>query len=131
MADTLCGLCLKKGKANKMLYSNKNKRYICPVCKTITMPMQQDDDYAYIDVTFIEYKGSGYKEYVPVEYLTPASDWVKCSERMPELGVPVLVIGGSTAWVDKAYDSDDGVSFYEDNYGRATHWMPLPAPPQD
>ena len=62
--------------------------------------------------------------------LTPASDWVKCSERMPELGVPVLVIGGSTAWVDKAYDSDDGVSFYEDNYGRATHWMPLPAPPQ-
>ena len=63
--------------------------------------------------------------------LTPASDWVKCSERMPELGVPVLVIGGSTAWVDKAYDSDDGISFYEDNYGRATHWMPLPPPPQE
>lgn len=63
--------------------------------------------------------------------LTPAADWVKCSERMPELGVPVLVIGGSTALVDKAYDSDDGISFYEDNYGRATHWMPLPTPPQD
>ena len=63
--------------------------------------------------------------------LTPASDWVKCSERMPELGVPVLVIGGSTAWVDKAYDSDDGISFYEDNYGKATHWMPLPAPPME
>ena len=62
--------------------------------------------------------------------LTPACDWVKCSERMPELGVPVLVIGGSTAWVDKAYDSDDGVSFYEDNYGRVTHWMPLPDMPE-
>ena len=68
---------------------------------------------------------------VPMSELTPASDWVKCSERMPELGVPVLVIGGSTAWVDKAYDSDDGISFYEDNYGRATHWMPLPPPPQE
>ena len=63
--------------------------------------------------------------------LTPATDWVKCSERMPELGVPVLVIGGSTAWVDKAYDSDDGISFYEDNYGRATHWMPLPDRPTE
>ena len=63
--------------------------------------------------------------------LTPATDWVKCSDRMPELGVPVLVIGDSTAWVDKAYDSDDGVSFYEDNYGRVTHWMPLPAPPTE
>ena len=58
------------------------------------------------------------------------SDWIPCSERMPELGVPVLVIGGSTAWVDKAYDSDDGVSFYEDNYGRVTHWMPLPEMPE-
>ena len=63
--------------------------------------------------------------------LTPATDWVKCSERMPELGVPVLVLDGSQTWVDKAYDSDDGVSFYEDNYGKATHWMPLPAPPTE
>ena len=68
---------------------------------------------------------------VPVNDITLATDWVKCSDRMPELGVPVLVIGGSTAWVDKAYDSDDGVSFYEDNYGRVTHWMPLPAPPTE
>ena len=62
--------------------------------------------------------------------LTKAFDWIQCSERMPELGVPVLVIGGSTAWVDKAYDSDDGISFYEDNYGRATHWMQLPDMPE-
>ena len=62
--------------------------------------------------------------------LTKVSEWIPCSERMPELGVPVLVIGGSTAWVDKAYDSDDDVSFYEDNYGRVTHWMPLPEMPE-
>ena len=79
----------------------------------------------------IQFENGGYTGLVPDEFVTLATDWVKCSERMPELGVPVLVIGGSTAWVDKAYESDDGISFYEDNYGRATHWMPLPAPPQD
>ena len=63
--------------------------------------------------------------------LTPASDWVKCSERMPELNVPVLVHTGSGMRIDKAYDFGDGVSFYEDLYGDVTHWMPLPALPQD
>ena len=62
--------------------------------------------------------------------ITKVSDWIQCSERTPELGVPVLVIGGSTAWVDKAYESDDGISFYEDNYGRVTQWMPLPEMPE-
>ena len=63
--------------------------------------------------------------------LTLATDWVKCSERMPELDVPVLVHTGSGMRIDKAYDFGDGVSFYEDLYGDVTHWMPLPAPPQD
>ena len=63
--------------------------------------------------------------------LTPASDWVKCSERMPELNVPVLVHTGSGMRIDKAYDFGDGVSFYEDLYGDVTHWMPLPAPPME
>ncbi len=58
--------------------------------------------------------------------LTKVSNLVPCHERMPELGVPVLVLGDSTAWVDKAYDFGDGVSFYDDNYGKATHWMPIP-----
>ena len=97
----------------------------------ITSNRQQDDDYAYIDVTFIEYKGSEYKEYVPVEYLTPATDWVKCSERMPEFDVPVLVHTGNGMEIDHTYDFGDGVSFYSDLYGELTHWMPLPAPPQD
>ena len=66
---------------------------------------------------------------MPSQALSLKAAWIKCADKMPELGVPVLVIGGSTAWVDKAYDSDDGVSFYEDNYGRVTHWMPLPATP--
>ena len=63
--------------------------------------------------------------------LTLTTDWVKCSERMPELNVPVLAHTGSGMRIDKAYDFGDGVSFYEDLYGDVTHWMPLPAPPQD
>ena len=51
--------------------------------------------------------------------LTPATDWVKCSERMPELNVPVLIHTGSRMQIDKAYDFGDGVSFYEDLYGDA------------
>ncbi len=61
--------------------------------------------------------------------LTPATDWVKCSERMPELDVPVLVHTGNGMDIDHTYDFGDGLCFYDDNYGRATHWMPLPAPP--
>ena len=63
--------------------------------------------------------------------LTPATDWVKCSERMPEIDVPVLVHTGNGMDIDHTYDFGDGVSFYDDLYGEFTHWMPLPAPPQD
>lgn len=63
--------------------------------------------------------------------LTPASDWVKCSERMPEIDVPVLVHTGSGMEIDHTYDFGDGASFYNDLYDDVTHWMPLPAPPQD
>ena len=63
--------------------------------------------------------------------LTPASDWVKCSERMPEIDVPVLVHTGNGMDIDHTYDFGDGVSFCDDLYGEFTHWMPLPAPPQD
>lgn len=90
-------------------------------------------EYSHIDVAFKEYKGTEYSAYVEIPSLTlvSESDWVKCSERMPELNVPVLVHTGSGMRIDKAYDFGDGVSFYEDLYGDVTHWMPLPTPPQD
>ena len=77
-------------------------------------------------VNNVQFENGGYTGYVPDEYLTLATDWVKCSERMPELNVPVLVHTGSGMRIDKAYDFGDGVSFYEDLYGEFTHWMPLP-----
>ena len=61
--------------------------------------------------------------------LTPASDWVKCSERMPEFGQSVTVYDGDRMWIDITYDFGDGLCFYYDDDGRATHWQPLPAPP--
>ena len=68
---------------------------------------------------------------VDAKVLTHATDWVKCSERMPEIDVPVLVHTGNGMDIDHTYDFGDGVSFYDDLYGEFTHWMPLPAPPQD
>ncbi|EKS1846891.1 DUF551 domain-containing protein [Cronobacter malonaticus] len=77
------------------------------------------------------------------------SEWIKCSERMPELDT--VVIGGFLGWDGNfVYDcfarsskaSDDGwVWVYCEQFGRGdwlhddeyeiTHWMPLPAPPAE
>ena len=57
------------------------------------------------------------------------SEWISVKDKMPELDVAVLVHTGSGMRIDKAYDFGDGVSFYEDLYGDATHWMPLPSKP--
>lgn len=56
-------------------------------------------------------------------------EWIKCSERMPELGAAVLV------YMDAPVHSatDYAVATY-DKYGfsrsRVTHWMQLPEPPE-
>ena len=61
--------------------------------------------------------------------LTPATDWVKCSERMPEDGSSVLVVDQNGIDLGFKYDGDDW--FLADAEREITHWMPLPAPPQD
>ena len=55
------------------------------------------------------------------------SEWVKCSERMPEDGVPVLVTDGFVVLIG-SYDGFDGGDYYWTEF--ATHWMPLPEPPE-
>ncbi|EEQ7778448.1 DUF551 domain-containing protein [Escherichia coli] len=67
--------------------------------------------------------------------------WISCSERMPEKGQNVLI--------SVNIDSEAGPLIYSARYigstfrrggitvspgnalGQATHWMPLPAPPQE
>lgn len=64
-------------------------------------------------------------------------EWVKCSERMPEPGKPVLVVSsmggvvqhnlyrwGRTTWCDNRAD------YEEYGQGVFSHWMPLPEPPE-
>lgn len=68
------------------------------------------------------------------------SEWIKCSERMPEnpgLGrqFPYVLCASENGWLTIAfYDYnrkcwDDG-DFY-DHINDITHWMPLPAPPAE
>lgn len=82
-------------------------------------------------VNNVQFENGGYTGYVPDEYLTLATDWVKCSEWMPEFGQSVTVYDGDRMWTDTSYDFGDGLCFYYDDDGRATHWMPLPAPPTE
>ena len=60
--------------------------------------------------------------------LTPASDWVKCSERMPKHGEMVLVFNGNSIEIDALAIGEFDFECWCDS---VTHWMPLPAPPQD
>ena len=64
--------------------------------------------------------------------LTPATDWVKCSERMPEFGIEVLVFDGCDIEKDHVDVCAETCEVYFVNYGDTiTHWMPLPAPPTE
>lgn len=67
------------------------------------------------------------------------SQWIKCSERMPEEGENVIVYdnlkqvhecfylryGDHVSWEIYSYNP----SYYDEV--NVTHWMPLPEPPQE
>lgn len=62
--------------------------------------------------------------------LTTPNEWVSVEKRLPEHCKDVIVLYGGGRididWVDSLGD------FKFDNiFGRVTHWMPLPAPPED
>ena len=62
--------------------------------------------------------------------ITKVSEWIPCSERMPEYDSEVIVTDGNYVWRDKCYDFGDGLCFYDDNDSSATHWIPLPEMPE-
>ena len=62
--------------------------------------------------------------------ITKVSDWIPCSERMPEYDSEVIVTDGNYVWRDKCYDFGDGLCFYDDNDSSATHWIQLPEMPE-
>ena len=59
--------------------------------------------------------------------LTPASDWVKCSERMPKHGDMVLVFNGNSIEIDALATGEFSFECWCD---AVTHWMPLPHMPE-
>ena len=60
--------------------------------------------------------------------LTPATDWVKCSERLPKHGEMVLVFNGNSIEIDALAIGEFDFECWCDS---VTHWMPLPAPPTE
>lgn len=64
------------------------------------------------------------------------TEWIKCSERMPGHGLPVLVVGNDV--VQKNIYEWDGSTWqdWRGDYDECpesafTHWMPLPEPPTE
>lgn len=60
----------------------------------------------------------------------PAQQWIKCSERMPDLIGSCLALSGNTIYF--AFYNSDGKWAHENSFlTSVTHWMPLPAPPAE
>ena len=63
------------------------------------------------------------------------SKWIKCSERMPDKFVDVLVTDGiyvEVMWLDCDWYWDSWIESWvvEVDRKNITHWMPLPEPPE-
>jgi len=62
-------------------------------------------------------------------------EWIKCSERMPDVGEVVLTADNCSVNVGESESSGANFRYFTSVItGRelsATHWMPLPAPPAE
>lgn len=62
-------------------------------------------------------------------------NWIKCSEKMPEIGVSVLAVWNRGVQVLFVHSMtgmwDDGDYWSCIGLDEVTHWMPLPQPPEE
>lgn len=68
----------------------------------------------------------------PVPMLHAVDAWIKCSERMPEVGQEVILFNGIVRSGYYYTEYGDFSDVTEDCFtiGNATHWMPLPVQPE-
>lgn len=56
------------------------------------------------------------------------SEWIKCTENLPEQGIKCLVFDAETKYISINIIMEDGKWYVGYNI---THWMPLPQPPKE
>lgn len=68
----------------------------------------------------------------PAPVLRVPDGWIKCSERMPEVGQEVIIFNGIVRSGYYYTEYGDFSDVTEDFFtiGDATHWMPLPIQPE-
>lgn len=57
------------------------------------------------------------------------NEWINVEDRLPQPFVDVLVLRNEKIEID--YHEEDGWFAHDFKGKRATHWMPLPAVPED
>jgi len=70
---------------------------------------------------------------VNYDALREAQRWIPVSERLPKMNIEVITWDGDEIISDRLWEPDGGkIGFSLTGAGReVTHWMPLPAPPQE
>ena len=105
---------------NKFKFGDKVWHDIEPVGFGVVISTENGESY-------VAFK-SGTMDWFSDAELTLATGWVKCSERMPKHGDMVLVFNGNSIEIDALATGEFDFECWCDS---VTHWMPLPAPPQD
>ena len=64
---------------------------------------------------------------VRLSSIKKVSDWIACSERMPDIDVEVLVYFDGYIYIDSLYyEKNLNEYWWQGNDRLPTHWMPLP-----
>ena len=105
---------------NKFKFGDKVLHDIEPVGFGVVISTENGESY-------VAFK-SGTMDWFSDAELTLASDWVKCSERMPKHGEMVLVFNGNSIEIDALAIGEFDFECWCDS---VTHWMPLPDRPTE